>query len=370
MLKRLVLCLIISALLCTGCWDVEEVNNRALPNTLFFDIGQQDNVRVGIDLHVPGTLLPPVNTMDQQFEKNHGVIYAEGKSAVEAWSKLQTLTSRNIFFGQLRAIIISDNFAKQDINDSLNLIGRIPFVSGDTLVLMTKDDPTKLVDIKNKSNFIPGNYIEQYFRSSYKEMLAEPIRLFELFACIDNKTTDPYFPMITTSQGDYLITGTGLFADNHLVGELNQKETYTFSLLRGRGTGFLTLPLEQNKVISFLQLDANTKIVPKYNSDGTLTFEVNVKINGMLAETDPFKGQLTIDDKKKFDQAAEKFIQLEIEKLLLKLQQLNSDSIGFGEKFRSKYPDLWNKNDWKQVFSKAKFLVNVDFNTKKSGIFR
>lgn len=368
--KIMFIFLMLPAFFFSGCWDVEEVNIRALPNTLFFDTGQKEKVQLGIDMHVAGTLLPPVYEMEQQFEKNHGVLYAEGESAVEAWSKLQTMTSRNIFFGQLRAIILSDKFARQNIEGALDIIGRVPFVSLDTHLLITKDDPKELVDTKNRSNFIPGNYIEQYFQSPYKKMLATPITIFEVFSRIDNQTSDPYFPMITTQQGNYVITGTALFSGNKMVGELNKPETYMFSLLNGGSTGFLSIPSGDNQVISYLQMHSDNKIVPRYNTERNLYFEIYIKIEAMIAETNPYQGPLSVEDKKELDQTAEVYLKQQIETLLAKLQKLNADPVGFGEKLRSKYPDLWEKTDWHKEYQNTKFKVEVKFNTKKTGLFR
>ncbi|MFZ5943182.1 MAG: Ger(x)C family spore germination protein [Bacillota bacterium] len=367
---RLVTILLILVFLSTGCWDVEEVNRRALPNVLFLDIGQTDKVQMGIDLHVPGTLQPPVNTMEQQFEKNHGILYTEGRGLLEAWSKLQTNVSRHVFFGQLRAIIISEQFAKQDLEDSLDFIGRIPFIPSDASMLVTKEDIQSLVDLKNNSNFIPGNYIAQYFQSFYKKSLAKPIYVWEVFARIDNKTADPYFPIISTNQGNYVISGLALFSETRMVGELNQQETYAFSILDGGSIGYFTVPLEDKKHLAFLQMRGKSKIVPRYNGEDNIVFEIEIKAEGMVAEINPYQGQLTLKDKKKFDEAAANYIQQEVEKLLQKLTQLNTDPVGFGEKFRGKYPDLWEKTDWEKVYPNTKFIVKTKFNTRKTGLFR
>jgi len=355
--------------LCTGCWDVEEVNRRALPNTLYYDLGQEKKIQMGMDMHVPGTLLPPVNTMEQQFNKNHGFLFAEGQSSVEAWSKLQALTSRTIFFGQLRAVILTERFARQNMVNSLDFLGRVPFVSSETIMLVTKDDPQEIIDLKNKSNFIPGNYISQYFQSPYKEMLAKNAALWEFFSHIDNKTADPHLPLISISQGNYIIAGTALFAGPSMAGELDQQETYLFTLLHGGNTGFVTIPLDDGKLVTFIQMQGDSKIEPSY-SNGILTYKMDVKVNAMLAEADPYPGNLTLQDKRNMEQKAQEYLQQEILRLHSKLQALKTDPLGCGEKFRSKYPELWGKLDWSTVYPTAQFQVQVKFKVKKSGLFR
>ena len=371
LLKKFLLgCLLIPLCLCAGCWDVDEINHRAASNVLYFDLGREEKLQMGIDLHVDGTLQPPINDMGQQFVKNHGVILAEGKSSVEAWSKLQAMTSRNIYLGQLRAIVLSDEYAKQDITDSLDFIGRLPSIPGNIDLLITKENPKELLDLKNRSNYIPGNYIDQHFESTFTKTLTKPVRLFEIFSRTDNKTADPYFPLISTSQENYFISGTAVFSGKRMVGELDQQETYAFTLLGGGTTGLLTVPAGENETVSYLQLNSRSKIHPKINPDGSIAFDVNVKAQSMTVETNPSRGEIGLEDKKRLDLMAGNYLQGEIEKLLVKLQQLNSDPVGFGEKFRSKYPDRWEQIDWRQAFPQAQFNVEVEFNTQNTGVFR
>ena len=344
--KFLFWCLLIPLCLCTGCWDVEEVNHRAVSNALYFDVGRQDTVEMGVDTNVDGTLQPPINTMEQQFEKIHGVISAEGKSSIEAWSQLR------------------------DITDSLDFIGRLPFIPGNINLLVTKEDPKKLLDLKNRSNYIPGNYIDQYFETSYTNTLTKPIKLFEVFSRTDNKTADPYLPLIATSQRNYIITGIAVFSGNRMVGELDRHETYIFTLLGGGATGLLTVPAGDDRIISFLQLNSKSKIHPKINPDGSIIFDVNIEARAMTVETNPSMGEIKLEDKKRLDRMAGSYVKRETEKLLAKLQRLDSDPVGFGEKFRSRYPSQWEQLDWRHVFPQVKFNVNEKFNTKNTGVFR
>lgn len=165
-------------MLLTGCWDVEEINRRASVDSMYLDKGDTEKLKIGVVLSVPGTLLPPVVGTEQQFQKRHFLLTAEGESMVDAWSKLQAKSERNIFFGQLRALILTDDFARENINNQLDFIGRIPAVPPNTNMLVTDDDPDKLLDMKNKANNVPGNSVDYYFQSSHKETLGIPINLW------------------------------------------------------------------------------------------------------------------------------------------------------------------------------------------------
>ena len=165
-----VLTMFILMMLVTGCWDVKEINRRGIADAVYFDTGDRTAFEMGVSLPTPGTQIPPIVGTTQQFEKRHAVVTGEGESVLDAWTEVKSSTARDIFFGQVRAIIVSEEAARGNINDVLDFIGRLPLVPPNTNVLMTKEDPEKLLKIKNEENFIPGEHINFYFRFKIKDI--------------------------------------------------------------------------------------------------------------------------------------------------------------------------------------------------------
>lgn len=361
-------CLLLSL---TGCWDVEEVNRRGTANTLFFDVGTTANTKMGVSAHIPGTVLPPVGATEQQFEKRYFTLSAEGNGALDAWRNLQTNAARNLFFGQISALILSEKFVRQgDLNNSLDFIGRLRSVNSTVNLLVTKSNPEQLVDIKINNNIIPGTYISNYLQAPSKKMLAIPITLWQAFRVIDSKTADVFLPMIETSQGQYLITGTALFSRNSMVGELDMYETGTLALLRGVQDGYLTIPLPGVGVLSLSNVAAKSKIVPLFDQQENLAFDIKIKMTATIGETIPRKEEVTAADKKRYKDLVEEFTTAQISNLLTKLQQLNSDPVGFGGHFRVNYPQEWEQLDWHQLYPTARFSISTDVNLKTTGTIR
>jgi Ger(x)C family germination protein len=352
-----------------GCWDVEEVNRRGIANAVFFDNGNTKKFKIGVALTVPGTQVPPNVGTVQQFEKRNYVISGEGDSMVDAWTQVQSNASRNIFFGQTRAIVISEKFTRNNINDLLDFIGRVPLVPPNTAVLVTKNDPVKLFDMKNNVNDPIGNYIDYYFRSPFKRSLAIPVDLWKVNSIIDKKTGDVYIPMIKESQGEYKIAGTAVFSRNRMVDELTMDETQTLAIIRGTDVGYQTIPLGKNEYAAFKNVVSKTKITPKIFSDGMLTFNVTAKIRGVLIETVPHR-EILLKEKLEIERQAEALTKRKIDNLLAKLQGFDSDPVGFGDKVRIEYPRQWKNIDWYKVYPAAKFNVDTKFTIKETGLFR
>ena len=353
-----------------GCWDVQEINRRVSTNAIFFDVDSTGKITMGTVFNVPGTLMPPVIGTQQQFEKRNYIITAEANSITDAWTKLQAKSERDIYFGQLRAVVLTENVARGDINNLLDFIGRIPYVPPNTTLLVTKADPKELLDIKNESNNIPGNYVDLYFQTNSKKTLAIPIDLWRVLAQMDNKTSDPHIPMIKASEGSYDISGTALFSNNHFVGELDLEETKTLALIKGSATGYLTVPMENGDYVAFKDVTSKSDITLELDDNGKVTFGIKIKVSGSMVETNPRKTEITEEDKKVISSHAEAEIQKRIGKLFVKLQSLNSDAVGLGEKFRVKYPGEWQKDNWQQIYPNCQINLETSFIIERTGLFR
>lgn len=372
MRSKIILALLLSLTIFfnVGCWDVQEINRRVSTNALFFDVDSTGKIKMGTVFNVPGTLLPPVIGTQQQFEKRNYIITAEANSITDAWTKLQAKSERDIYFGQLRAVVLTENAARGDINNLLDYIGRIPYVPPNTTLLVTKADPKELLDMKNESNNIPGNYVDLFFQTQSKETLAIPIDLWRVLAQMDNKTSDPHIPMIKASEGSYDISGTALFSNNHFVGELDLEETKTLALIKGSSTGYLTVPLENGDYVAFKNVKSKNDITLELDDNGKVTFGIKTKVSGAIVETNPRKMEITEEDKKVISSHAEAEIQKKVGNLFVKLQSLNSDTVGLGEKFRVKYPGEWQKDNWHQIYPNCQINLETRFTIDRTGLFR
>lgn len=368
--KILILLIIIWLPFVSGCWDVEELSKRGIANAVFFDTASPGQLKMGVVLAVPGTEIPPIVGTTQQFEKRHYVITGEGNSMVEAWTEVHATTARNIFFGQTRAIILSEALAsRENINDLLDFIGRIPLIPPNSNVLVAKDDPAELMERPNRDNYVPGNYVDFYFQSPGIRSLAIPVDLWRVNSIIDQKTGDPFIPLIEASQDNYLIAGTALFSRNRMVGELSKNETETLALLRGTDVGYLTIPLGRNEHAAFNNVRSKAEINTNILPDESLAFNVVVNIQGDLVETFPHR-EIGWQQKKEIERRAERLIKTDLERLIAKLQGLNTDPVGFHGKMRVAYPREWEDVDWNQVYPTAEFTVDASFTVKETGLYR
>lgn len=359
--------LILPLCILTGCWDVLEIPRRGIASAVFFDKVNQ-RYKMGVSLAIPGSLVPPTVGTTQQFVKRYYIISAEGDSLVDAWTKVQANSERDIFFGQIRAVVMSEAFAHGNINDGLEFISRFPLVPPNTHVLVAKENPEQLFDLKIKSNEIPGNFVDHFFRVPAKQPLAPAIDLWRVNAMMD-RSGDPLIPLIGQTQQNYLIAGTALFSRNRMVGELSLDESLILAMLLNTDTGYQSIPLGPHRHAAFKNIRAKTRITPNIDPDGTVVFNIDSRITGVLVEKVPYRA-IGLRQRRAIEQQAETLIRENIQNLLAKLQSLNTDPLELGEKYRIARPRQWRDLNWHEVYPTVRFKVRAKFTVKDTGLFR
>jgi spore germination protein KC len=360
--------LMMMPLVLAGCWDADDISNRGTPNAVSLDLGAAGQIKFGCSFHVPGSLLPPFNSTAQLFEKRNFTLYGEGRSLLDAWRDLQTRYTRDVYMGQISAIILSERFARSNLHHLLDFMNRRAEIPGDALVLVTKSDPKQLIDRRLENNFVPGTYILSYFQSVAKHSLAIPVKLWQLDAAFINGNSDAHLPLIEPSQGLYQIAGTALYSGTRWAGELSVAETQFLFLLFGDRYGYLTVPLGSGGLVAYFDVDSKTKIVPRMLKPDQFRFDIKIKASGSLRETYPKNLPVTLSEKRGYEQETAAFLRSKTLQLLAKLRRLNSDPVGFGKKARINYPKQWQTMDWHQTFPKSLFWVTVEFRFDDTGV--
>ena len=361
---------IILGLFSIGCWDIAEINRRSTTPAIFIDLDEEGQYHLGASFVVPGTMLPPVIGTEQQFEKRNFLLTSKGQGLVDTWFNLQAVAYRDIYFGQLSVIVITETIAaEKDIGSLLNFFGREPDVPLNANLLLTRADPEYLFDLKANNNWPIGQYVNLYFQVEAKRNNALPMTLWNLFRIIDNDTSDPYLPFIEPAQGQYLIEGVGLFHQKKLVGTLSGDENQDLAMLLNTNVGYLTVPLPNENLIAFSNLRTKTKIQTSL-TEGKPIFDIYIAASGFLQETIPEQRGITAQELREIEKETGEAIKARIENLLLKMQVLKTDPVGFRGEFQKKYPRLAEETEWDVLYSKADFNVTVNFQSVKVGAIR
>jgi len=385
MLPLLLLCLVV-----TGCWDERPLDRRSYVTMLGIDMTEQNLFRVFAQVVIPRKLVGGGQGGGGGEEKTFAILSAEGTTLLEALRNMETVESRSLDFGHVRAYIFSEKVARMGISPLIDLFMRSPQFPSDVWILVTKEDLGKIMEKKHFAEQMPAVFIDVFFKGSGQQTSqAIPMPLWEFHRNLVNTGLEPFAPSILLKrdvgeapgggstdkkededkEANLQIKGTYLFHRGALAGELSAYETQYFNWFwrkRQFGTFVIEDPRfpDRNQTITVQKVDH--LVDPFYSPDGQISFRIKLDIVAFLDESLGF----TIKDSeqmKLIEQTVRHKIEQDLYYFMAKLQQdFRVDPLGLGYKFRRRYPKVWSQLNWYEEWPKAfvKIEVNVKFRNR------
>lgn len=161
-----------------------------------------------------------------------------------------------------------------------------------------------------------------------------------------------------------------------MVGKTNPLEIGIFMAVRGIGRGgygaFAEVPgTDESVLVRAVSRNTRTKVMLK---NGRPHVSIKVQYESEIDEKESAKIQLSDSAVlKKIEKETSKNTKKAIEKLIVKTQKTKSDIFGFGEHFRAKLPQYWNKNvktkdKWEEIYQNVTFDIKVDSHIHRVGM--
>ncbi|MBS4021999.1 MAG: Ger(x)C family spore germination protein [Dethiobacter sp.] len=172
-------------------------------------------------------------------------------------------------------------------------------------------------------------------------------------------------------QKELTLAGAAVFCGDVLRGFLDPIETRGFLLLKN-GVKLAAIvvpdPLNPEKKVVLTVSRAQATITPVL-SGGKVSFSIEVVAEGDLASQRSESDLSAPEMLKKLGSAKAAAIKIEIEKALQKLQELESDIVGFGAILNRSHPQVFREigENWPQVFTQLEFDIHVTAHIRRTG---
>ncbi|TCZ80800.1 Ger(x)C family spore germination protein [Paenibacillus albiflavus] len=366
------LLVMLSICMLSGCVQSNVLEKLGLTIALGFDRTSKG------ELYITSALLNP----EAQAKEKMKIVSSYGNSGKGARINSNNQLSHKIVSGQVRVVMFGEELSKEGILEIVENMARDPLF-GDMIYLSVSEGTShELLNIKNTKITNIGMFLYEMLEHHITEEWVPSCTMHDFRSDFYSAGKDPVLPMIKQREGGIEISGLAVFHDDHLVGSISPDEGYLLKLLRGRQkTKLKELRIKREKLLPYIHgenlpdsdvkvvistLDKNARI--KLISKEKLEFKVNVKLNVEVQE---------ITDQYDFNNAeATVLLQQEISKsmaeefnhLIQKLQRLNSDTVGFGEIYRSsvRHAEL-SRAKWHDMFPQAKIETDVQVNIARTG---
>lgn len=347
-----ILIIILTLLLCTGCFDYKEINDLAIINAIGVDYENDEYV---ITLEI----------LNDQIDKDSSKITSytkvgHGKNLTSAIENAADKLSKQLIFNHIKLMILSKSVVENKFENIIDLFLRNTYFRENFYVISaTKNKPETLLNHTTNESPIASTAIIDTLESISYSSNTNILKMFdEIIEEVITYGIDTCFSNITLKDDEFIIDGMSIFNNYNYKGNLNSEYVKIYKLLTDNfDRPSYTINYDN---LSFTVAINNGKLNTEINNG---SINVNGNLMGRILDNDP---AFNIRDPKNLERIDNDFTNLlnkKIPEFIKVLQDNNSDILGitknYYKKTRTKDKDYWLKLDIKS---------NIKFNINKKGL--
>ncbi len=307
---------------------------------------------------------------------NSEIYSTQGDSIFSAVRNLIEKTGSRLFWGDSKALIISEQIAKEGIIPAIDWTNRSNFVRPDMWLLIAKGNTAaEILKTKVKLNGVTSLLLDDTM-NSWKVLSKYPGSM--IWSFINGLSSELKSEAVATVKNELNdgnispnVDGSAIFKSDKLVGYLTGDETFYMLMIKNKlKQGLITLlnVSDSNTNVTLEINDNRTKLTPLYNN-GKVSIILDIYPVVSIHEVQGTKDFMKEENLKALQSETEKKIESQIQYLINKLQKDNaSDVLGFGDVFNEEKPKISEnfKKTGKDIFANMKITVNVNVQIKGS----
>ena len=352
--------LILLLLLLTGCWNYQELNSIAISTAIGVD--KNDDGKYEVSTMIANSRKE--QSSSKESESQSIIFTGVGNTISEAFKDIDLYNPRRNYIGHVSVVVISDEVAKDGLNDILDFSARNPESTKRFQMVIAKNCKAKdiLKILTPLETFSAQNISNNLKYSRDSQATSTAILYSDFIYNLLEKGMNPILPSVilkgdkkdgakdeslqqTVPDAFIKINNLALFKDYKLVGFANANESRGINLLKST-IEQLTVNIKiDNKYITFKLLNSKTKSKIKFNDKPI----INVEIKGIATLVEDNSNHSLTDQK--VMKEIEKKINKKIEELanqgLEIAKKNNTDVFGYGNLIYKNYPNYFKKfKDW------------------------
>lgn len=383
---------LIILMMVTGCWNRIELNELAVSVAMGMD-KKGDQILISHQIVNPGAITTKGGASTSAAPV--ALFKETGRTVQEADRKMTTKSTRKIYLGQLKILIIGEELAKEGMGEVLDHISRDHNFRNDFSVVVARGTKAEnILKIYTPIEQIPASKMQGSLETSSKAWGATgAIEMDQFMSDLISKGKEAVLTGIKVSGNQELgksnqnleeieplaklqFTGLAVFKKDKLVGWLNEEESKGYNYTQGEIKSTpVVFPCPQgtkNINIEILRTHEDTKFKAE---NGKPRMDVNIRVEGNVSEA---QCDIDLSNTKmiyKLEKLTEKKIKRSITAALKAAQKkFKSDIFGFGDVINRTNPRYWEKvqGNWDKDFQDLQVNVEVKaeilrvFKTKKS----
>ncbi len=373
------LILLITVFTLTGCWNYNELNDIAITTGLAID-----KTETGYEATVLIANSKKGSSSNGSIDSQAVAYSDEGDTIYEAVKNVGLSVSKQLYFGHLELLVLSEEISKNGTKDVIDFLFRYPQVRNDFLLVIAKGEKAGTIfEITTSLETFPSqNISKNLLTTDESSAMTYNVDLNDFVTSLVNEGINPVLPSVEiigdeinnnseetqkeTKPSTYLKLGTiGIFKDDKFITFANEDESKGISILNNKvATLVVTTECENGKTASEIT-SSDTSFDIK---DNKITIES--KLLGTLQET---SCNIDISSSKVIEEVEETTkteIESFINEALLLAKTNQTDIFGFGQYiFRNDYiyykeiESIWEN----EIFPNYEVEIKVSVDLKSKG---
>lgn len=365
--------LLVISLLLSGCWDRREVNDLAIISTVGLDQADE-GLTLTVRVVVPSRSRPSGGGQTGADTGRTSVVFsATGRTIMDAAKKIQLRSSRWLFWGQARVLVVGQQLADAGLGPVLDFWRRHREPRQTMQIAVAADTALALLQAE------PGleRLLSEALRETLNMRLQTRVSLNEFGNALSAPGSQPIAPVVTAEPGimggaNVRILGTAVFSGDRMVGQLDWEETRGLLwLLNEISGGVVTVDIGDQGQVSLTLTEGKSRVEPRFAGGRLQRIEVAILGRGDISET---AGPLDLDNPavvKAVEWKAAAAIRDRVESVILRMQKdLRTDAAGFGDAVRRHNLPLWEgglKRRWSDLFPEVPVTVQAHMRIERVG---
>ena len=374
MKKRILLIIILTTLiLTTGCWDMVEINQRIFPYSIGVDLNHSEEEG---DYIVTISYLN-INAIGKNATQEERVfaVSIPATSIFEGTKKMSHTVQYPFYFKHLRALIVGEELAEDShrMREILDGLSRDYIINKKLLIATAEgkaEDILKFVPKAVKQEVVEGT-IYTLLNNTGSSVRFRSESLTDFIQDMDKGAV--IVPRIKVENNDLKVFGGCVFKGYEVVGHIGEIENRGISFLIDEvKTGIIDAPYKDATLsYEITGQSMNRKLI---KDDENLKIKIDIETEGSLQEyiirDKPEKDE---EELKNMEKSIKEVIDKDIAHTLEVLQkQHKADAIGIGEYISKFHPKVWKEvsKDWDEIFSEMEIEVNVTSRVRRRGLIK
>ncbi|MCP3738184.1 Ger(x)C family spore germination protein [Rossellomorea sp. BNER] len=359
-------------LITTGCWDQYLMKDARLVLVAGFDTTPGGDILDSVVMPVIG---PTGGTGSMQSEEVQ-VVSAVGHSPRDARLKIDKQTAKKFDASKMHSLLLSSDFAKEDIFPSLDIFYRDPKSSLRANLVVVDGQALEVLQLKVEEKQRIGQYLSDILESAKYNTIIDIHMIQSICPIMFDPGQDFVLPLIEVVDNRVDVKGLALFHGEKYTGEsLTTIESKLFNLMQDKkhGAARFSFPLTNDdekrneNVITFDIEDVKSKFNVTIDKSGKVSANIKMDLDVQILEypKDQLNKKSTI---KKLNKQLTQIMNEASNELLEKVQKANSDVFGVGRNVIAYHKKDWEKMDWEKEYPTIDFQSDVQVKIIQHGI--